>query len=92
MGMYDSFIIDDKCPNCGEELNEIQSKEFNCELNIFRIGDSIISGKKFIDSGYITENLYCYNCKCYEKYKVKLFTQHNKFIDYEFIEIEFLVK
>lgn len=88
MGMFDSFIIEDKCPNCGEELNEIQSKTFKCELNVFKVGDNIVSKDIFIDNGYIIENLYCYNCKCYEKYKVKIFIQDNKFIDYEFIEIE----
>ena len=42
MGMYDTIMISMKCPHCGE-TSEIgaQTKELDCELNVFRNGKSI---------------------------------------------------
>ncbi|KKN39815.1 hypothetical protein LCGC14_0739270 [marine sediment metagenome] len=42
MGMYDSFLIDIKCPFCDEVSKmECQTKELSCELIVWQKGDYI---------------------------------------------------
>ena len=43
MGMFDSIKMNIKCPFCGKVTKnmEIQTKELDCCLEIFRVGDSI---------------------------------------------------
>jgi hypothetical protein len=32
MGMFDWVNLKMKCPNCGEEINRFQTKDYDCEL------------------------------------------------------------
>lgn len=60
MGMFDSFIVDLVCPDCGEHINEIQSKKFDCMLQEFKIGDAVVSDSwvHLYDVAYV-EDAYC---------------------------------
>jgi len=40
MGMFDSIMIDIKCPSCGNEgEKEAQTKELECNLEVWKKGD-----------------------------------------------------
>jgi len=42
MGMFDSLYIQLKCPNCGDEgEKECQTKDLECGLNNYHVGESI---------------------------------------------------
>jgi hypothetical protein len=41
MGMFDTFVTNVKCPNCGNILNEWQTKDLECILETFRINGKI---------------------------------------------------
>ena len=41
MGMYDTILIDGKCPCCGETISSFQTKDLECNLDVFEKGDSI---------------------------------------------------
>lgn len=51
MGLFDSIMIDIKCPYCGQTSEmECQTKELKCELNRFHKGDDVDSHKfKFLE-------------------------------------------
>jgi len=50
MGMYDSIIIDIKCPSCGNESEkEAQTKELGCNLEVWRKGDFVTDKYNRID-------------------------------------------
>ena len=79
--MFDEFIIDDVCPECGDRLPTIQSEKFICELHSYSIGDPIVFDTGiFINSGYLVENTYC---SCKSNMKAKLFINDGKFSRYK---------
>jgi hypothetical protein len=42
MGLFDSIYLPLKCPNCGDEGDkELQTKDLWCDLDVYRVGDSI---------------------------------------------------
>ena len=42
MGMFDRIYLIAKCPRCGDEGGkEFQTKDLNCDLNEYGIGDSV---------------------------------------------------
>jgi len=42
MGMFDSIYLKIKCPHCGiEQECECQTKDLDCELNVYRIGNYV---------------------------------------------------
>lgn len=42
MGMFDSIMMQVKCPYCGEEIErECQTKDLECILDVFRVGDTV---------------------------------------------------
>lgn len=46
MGMYDSIYLTLKCPICESEGEfECQTKDLDCELNVFRKGDDVGTDK-----------------------------------------------
>ena len=54
MGMFDSFYLEVKCPHCGETSEmEFQTKQFNCQLDEWRVGDEFLSGEIQINDGTI---------------------------------------
>jgi hypothetical protein len=55
MGMFDSFDVKGlmDCPNCRTPIDELQTKEFECMLNNFKIGDKVaIAARCIIAHGY----------------------------------------
>ena len=50
MGLFDTLLLEIKCPECKTiEIREVQTKDFECCLNDFKVGDvidSTISDKK----------------------------------------------
>jgi len=38
MGMFDTFIAKAKCPKCGAEISDFQSKDTKCLLENFELG------------------------------------------------------
>lgn len=42
MGMFDSIILNSKCPNCGKiEEREFQTKDLDCNLDTYKLGDCL---------------------------------------------------
>lgn len=42
MGMFDSIMLNSKCPNCGKiEEREFQTKDLDCNLYIYKLGDCL---------------------------------------------------
>jgi len=63
MGMFDSIKIDIKCPTCGNESEkEAQTKELECNLEVWRKGDFVTDKYNYI--GCLTD------CKCGESFYV----------------------
>lgn len=51
MGMFDSVMLEVKCPYCGTEKElDLQTKEFSCRLAVWRKGDFIDSNTKGFDT------------------------------------------
>ena len=63
MGMFDTFVTKNTfiCPDCGTEINSIQTKEFDKSLYIYHPGD-IIRGRG-IRNGIVSETLFCDKCR-----------------------------
>jgi len=74
MGMFDSYMISQnfKCPNCGLEFNkeqDFQSKELECCLSVYQLGDIIDPNRRRVDFyGYCDNH---YNRHDYDKPKNK---------------------
>ncbi|KKN10865.1 hypothetical protein LCGC14_1032410 [marine sediment metagenome] len=41
MGLFDTFSIPAKCTNCGTMITDWQTKELDCLMNNFQLGDRI---------------------------------------------------
>ena len=63
MGLFDTLILGDsiKCPDCGNEINSVQTKVFENSMDTYKPGD-ITRGCR-IRTGIITETLYCEKCR-----------------------------
>lgn len=82
MGMFDSFVIQDKCPVCGEELCEIQTKQFICDLEQWKIGDKITFNYGLhINSGEVIESIYC-DCSNNLPYEAVVIIEGGRFYGY----------
>ncbi len=50
MGMFDSVMLKVKCPYCGkDEVRECQTKDFNCTLAVWKVGDYVDRSKRSFD-------------------------------------------
>lgn len=58
MGLFDTFI--DVCPYCLKQV-EVQSKQFECELTCYYVGDKI-NDETIINMQFISK-FPCYECK-----------------------------
>jgi hypothetical protein len=63
MGLFDILILGDsiKCPDCGIEINSVQTKVFENCLDTYEPGD--ITRGCSIRTGLISETLYCEKCR-----------------------------
>lgn len=63
MGMFDTLILGEsiKCPDCGTEIDSVQTKVFDNCMDTYEPGD-ITRGCR-IRTGTITETLYCEKCR-----------------------------
>jgi hypothetical protein len=49
MGMFDSVIMDMKCPYCGEVSEiEVQTKQLECNMEVWRVGDYVTDDLNFL--------------------------------------------
>jgi hypothetical protein len=73
MGMFDSFILNTKCPYCGEVKDrEFQTKDFECELKVWKQGEAFLSKNITIIEGIIYHIIgRCNSVKCREYQKEK---------------------
>jgi hypothetical protein len=54
MGMFDSFYLRAKCPYCGkEDIIEFQTKQFECNLDVWNEGDEFEQNDLEITEGLI---------------------------------------
>jgi hypothetical protein len=62
MGMFDTIYLDKAigCKNCGADILDFQTKEFDSCMNHYRIG-SVLSGCQVL-SGVIKDQAYCNAC------------------------------
>ncbi len=68
MGMFDTIHFEKprECPECGGDINSVQTKKFGRLLNDYRIGDCIDHAE---ESRVTREKLHCGNCsEVIEKY------------------------
>jgi hypothetical protein len=64
MGMFDSIFIDVFCPHCGVQSKmECQTKELDCVLNVWRLGD-YVGTKKY---NYLNCVADCKSVTCLQK-------------------------
>ncbi|KXA98236.1 hypothetical protein AKJ37_00775 [candidate division MSBL1 archaeon SCGC-AAA259I09] len=61
MGMYDRIQFDEprECPNCGEEIESVQTKKFRKLLDTYEVGDCVDHAEETRIAG---EDTYCSNC------------------------------
>lgn len=77
MGMFDYIKAPAmNCPNCGEYLNNFQSKDGSCELKTLDYWE--------VDNFYD----YCDNCETMTEFQRKVPRQYAPFTDYEMISPE----
>jgi len=61
MGMFDSIILNSKCPNCGKiEEREFQTKDLDRSLGTYKLGDSL----KDFNIRYIEAIASCHSEEC----------------------------
>lgn len=63
MGTYDTFIPQKKivCPKCGIVIDDVQTKELNCDCHCYSIGNKITSegNTGMYNNVIIEQELYC---------------------------------
>ena len=60
MGSYDKIYLEVKCPYCGaSKIREIQTKDLNCLLNNYKVGDSTNTKLKFITGTTSCDSMEC---------------------------------
>ena len=73
MGLVDTIInIRTKCPKCGAEDEELQTKALNPILRVFKPGDALPDDFTLfgINDGWIEGYTYCLSCNAGNTYKV----------------------
>lgn len=49
MGMFDSIMLNTKCPYCDKEaVRECQTKDLDCNLDVYNIGDRVKTDEKWL--------------------------------------------
>lgn len=72
MGLFDSIILEIKCPHCGEVSEiDVQTKELNRDLDIYRKGDFVTD--KF---DYLICTAFCEMPKCVE-HGIKIYGEYS---------------
>lgn len=65
MGMFDSINIDVKCPYCEGKSETVQTKDLDCVLQTYNVGDKIGEKHRWLDSCEI-----CDSCNKYYNVRV----------------------
>jgi hypothetical protein len=70
MGMYDSIMMEAKCPFCGEVCErEMQTKDLDSLLNVYRRWDKIDRNRMWYNRNYVTTITECASNACWDKAK-----------------------
>ena len=79
MGLFDTILIKTKCPKCGAEGENLQTKALDPILRTFKRGDALPEDFAIfgIKDGWIEGHTYCKRCSSARSYKVML--KDNKF-------------
>lgn len=68
MGMFDSIMMKVKCPYCGGEgERELQTKDLDCLLRVFRKGDFIDPNSMWYDRNYLNTISECISKGCLDQ-------------------------
>lgn len=64
MGLYDTIVLEPpvRCPRCGADIRDVQTKAFDCALGTYRVGDCIAHAE---ESHLIREELFCEQCRAF---------------------------
>jgi hypothetical protein len=72
LGLFDTILIKTKCPKCGTEDEDLQTKTLDPIMRTFKAGDPL--PKDFtlfgIKEGWIEGHTYCKSCSTGHSYKV----------------------
>ena len=72
MGMYDTVILDIKCPHCGVvSENDPQTKELDCSMETWRKGD-------FVSDKFNYFEAFCDCPKCKKYFYSTIFLEHGR--------------
>jgi hypothetical protein len=72
MGLFDTILIKTKCPKCGFEDEDLQTKALDPGLRTFKPGDALPKDFSLfgIKEGWIEGHTYCKSCNTGNSYKV----------------------
>lgn len=72
MGLYDTILVQTRCPKCDEPDKDLQTKALDPVLRTFKAGDTLPDDFTLfgIRDGWIEGHTYCQNCKTGHSYKV----------------------
>ena len=72
MGPFDTILIKTRCPKCGAQDEDLQTKALNPGLRTFKPGDALPEGFALfgITEGLIAGYTYCEGCNTGNSYKV----------------------
>ena len=63
MGMFDNLLVNVECPKCKRsKIREVQTKDFDCLLEHFNVGDVVDGSIREIATYGVAE---CVNCDIY---------------------------
>ena len=63
MGLFDTILAPHNCYNCGYCLKDYQTKDLDCFLNLYRLGDSIkLDGRGKTPESFEVHD-FCHKCK-----------------------------
>ena len=72
MGLFDTILIKTKCPKCGAEDEDLQTKALDPVFRTFKPGDALPEDFSLfgIREGWIEGHTYCNSCNTGRSYKV----------------------
>ena len=72
MGLFDTILIKTRCPKCGAEDKDLQTKALDPMLTTFKPGDALPEESRLfgIKDGWIEGHTYCESCSTGNSYRV----------------------